>query len=167
MHKGDPLKTKILIEDSYGPAFINKLIVKLKEKTLINTQAEITCDKFGINKIARLIKAQKIGKTKIMVIVDSDWGCNTGNAKNIIEICVTNMMNKRCTIKLKYEIEEWICTIKKMDYGREKPSKILKHKSKHEKYRLPDYASDIAENYQELINESDSFNQFIECLKRA
>ena len=54
-----------------------------------------------------------------------------------------------------------------MDYGREKPSKILKHKIKYEKQRLPDYAGDIAEKYQELMNESDSFNQFIECLKRA
>ena len=75
------------------------------------------------------------------------------------------MMNKRCIIKLKYEIEEWIYTIKKMNYGREKPSKVLKHKIGYEKYRLPDYASYIAENYQELMNESESFNQFIGCLK--
>jgi len=154
-----------LIEDSYGPAFIDKLIKKLKENGFIKTNEQITCDKFTINKLAAMIKVQKIQKNRIIVIVDCDGKCENGNGKRIIDICIDNKMDDRCIIKLAYEIEEWICTIDGLDYRKEKPSKVLKHKLKYEKYRLPDYANNIANKVQELMTKSDSFHQFIECLK--
>ena len=68
MRKGAPLKTKIFIEDSYGPSFINKLILKLKEIKLVKKEIEITCDKFEINRLERLIKAQIVRNSRIIVI---------------------------------------------------------------------------------------------------
>ena len=159
----------ILCEDSHGIGFFKELISRFKQEGLISSHSHIDVTKFYgpcNSKLERQLKAMAYLKRCdcFIIIADAD-GKPIEETKERIALHVPNdLRNKTHIVVLSYEIEEWIC----MSLGikiTDKPSVLLKHRMRYEKYELRHYVSKLDIN--KLLVKCRSFCEFIDCLRQA
>ncbi|MGC8726309.1 MAG: hypothetical protein ACP5RS_07040 [Thermoplasmata archaeon] len=160
------MKISVFTEDKYGPQFIKKLFLILKNKKIINQNIILyNAHRYPVcnYKLGRMVSSALTDRDKALVLVDAD-GSNREDVKNsTLKHIKDEDKSKTEVIVLEYEIEEWICISSDLLWKGDKPSNILKSELKYEKYKLPDYADKL--NFEKLSKSSLSFKDFLNSLK--
>jgi len=157
----------ILIEDHFGPQFINHLFERMKSENimpenicLIRSRKYAFCNP----KLGNMVKAAISDSEKVIILIDAD-GEPIYNKEGATWRHIRNgrVREKVRLVSLDYEIEEWICASLGLQYGNSKPSSVLKHRLKYRKSRLPDYTNKL--DFQKLSKSCASFRRFLQALE--
>ncbi len=147
-----------LMEDSYGPSFIQKFIKKKQEEGSFTNVRIVNAVKITISsKMSRVAYGIQGLCDRIIIMVDAD-----GKPAKDKRECVKRLTSDNRTVLpeivvFKNEIEDWICYSMGVDPGSAKPSSVLKHKVGYKKKRLGQFSHEIdcskldqCESFQEL-----------------
>lgn len=136
------MKVFFLMEDHYGKPFIKKFIqAKQQDGLFVNVIAD--AKQVPLGSLGNEISNRLQYNDRIVVMVDAD-GSAIDNKRNHVKNFIRHPNPDSIKIVVfKNEIEDWICYSNGIDPGDKKPSNILKHEQKYEKYRLPNFASKI------------------------
>lgn len=160
------MNIKIISEDDYGGGFLKNVIIQLKNKGLVGNiivKSSKPMRPLCNFKLDRILKSFDASCDKIIIILDSDGPENLEYRRTNIERHVPNSMITPVEIILAdYEIEEWICISKNLNWKHSKPSDELKNQFGYTKSSLPKYANEL--NFDELRKNSKSFNDFLIAL---
>ncbi|MFA4935062.1 MAG: hypothetical protein WC568_04420 [Candidatus Methanoperedens sp.] len=159
------MNIKIISEDDYGGAFLKNVIVLLKTKKLIGNvtvKGSKPMRPLCNFKLDRILKSFDASCDKIIIMLDSDGPEKTENRRADIERHVPKMKTPVEIILTDYEIEEWICISKHLNWKHSKPSDELKNKEGYIKSSLPRYASEL--DFDELQKKCSSFKAFLKAL---
>jgi hypothetical protein len=175
--KTEILKIAIYTEDTYGPAFIRKVINRLiKDGKIKNRKFEYQrnspalikkCNESKFRKVRSVIKEVD----RVLIIIDKEKTYNYDENKAVwqhLSGLKNEYLRKIVVIATEPEIEEWICISLGIDFDRtgynakDKPSEVLKRKLGYKKERLKDFANKL--DFNKLLAESESFKLFYESL---
>ncbi|MCZ7384531.1 MAG: hypothetical protein O8C63_07260 [Candidatus Methanoperedens sp.] len=161
------MKIKLIVEDFYGVDFLKNVIERLKDANLVNKNLlipkpkHIPADCNG--KLDEILTMFDNTCDKIIIVFDAD---DPRNYKNRYERAQSHVPNNMATpveiILTEYEIEEWICISKNLNWKQSKPSKELKNKFGYLKSSLPKYANEL--DFDELQKKCNSFKAFLKSL---
>ncbi len=161
------MNIKIISEDYYGGEFLKNVIDLLKNKKMVGNIA-VKASKPMLplcnSKLDRILKSFDSSCDKIIIVLDSDSPQNhESRLTNIKRHVPNNMITPVEIILAEYEIEEWICISKNLNWKYSKPSDELKNKEGYIKSSLPKYAGEL--DFNKLRNKCKSFNDFLGALK--
>ena len=160
------MNIKIISEDYYGGAFLENVIVRLKNKKMvgnITVKASKPMLPLCNSKLDRILMAFDTSCDKIIIILDADSPQNYESRYTNVKRHVPDDLKTPVEIILiDYEIEEWICFSKNLKWKHSKPSEELKIKDGYIKSRLPKYAYEL--DFDILRKNCRSFKEFLEAL---
>lgn len=156
----------IFCEDTYGKGFFKDLLDKLKKEGLVSTHLGVDIEKFyGLcnPKLGRQLKvlAHQRNRNFFIIVVDADGGNRAEARTKVVDHVPNSLRNVTHFIIFKYEIEEWLCFSLGIRID-DKPSVILRHRLRYEKYRLRSYVPKL--NLTRLMGCS-SFHDFVNYLR--
>lgn len=160
------MNIKIISEDDYGGVFLKNVIAQLKNKKIVGNiavKASKSMRPLCNVKLDRILKAFDISCDKIIIILDSDGPQNYNSRYAKVDRHVPEYLKPKVKIILaEYEIEEWICISKNLNWKNSKPSEVLKNKDGYIKSSLPKYAAEL--DFDALSNNCKSFKAFLVAL---
>lgn len=160
------MNIKIISEDDYGGAFLKNVIEQLKSKKLVGNvtvKGSKPMRPLCNFKLDRILKSFDTSCDKIIIVLDSDSPEDTENRRTNIERHVPDDLETPVEIILTdYEIEEWICISKNLNWKHSKPSEELKAQIGYKKSSLPKYAAEL--DFDKLQKNCKSFNAFLNAL---
>jgi len=160
------MNIKIISEDDYGAEFLKNVIAQLKTKKLVGNvtvKGSKPMRPLCNFKLDRILKSFDTSCDKIIIMLDSDGPEKTENRRANIERHVPDDLETPVEIILTdYEIEEWICISKNLNWKNSKPSEKLKMEFGYVKSSLPKFAADL--DFDKLQKNCKSFKDFLKAL---
>ncbi len=137
------MKTLIIMEDSFGPPFIKKMVKKKQDEGMFENVTVCATHVSLSKKISRVIKINAGRFDRILIMADADGreiNAQRAYVEQFTDSCHADLTR---IIIFTHEIEDWICYSMNINLGGEKPSLVLKHRLKYQKKFLPRFASEI------------------------
>lgn len=132
-----------MIEDSYGPIFIQNLVTTLKTQSYISNNLEIKSVRYTLYKLKTILHASIENYDRIIILIDCDGDCNSGNSFFVIKEIHKFHSPKIIQICFDSEIEDWLCVSLNLQNNNMKSSLALKIHYNYEKYMLPKYVNKL------------------------
>lgn len=139
------MKFYFFVEDSHGSDFITVLFKKNSGEGLLSGNI-VDARRYDLsNKLRRMVNAaihlKKVDR--VIILRDADGRSLDKEIERIKQYLDPRYLRYVHIVLLDYEIEEWICYSQGIPVKGEKPSKILKHRQKYQKNRLPKFAEKL------------------------
>lgn len=175
MKDGSMASCEIFSEDAYGPEFFMRLVKKLKEESGLDESLSVATKRLpGIcyPKSERAIKAASMSFDRILIVVDAEGPANKNTIFEKVNSHIRREIKSKADIViLDYMIEEWICYSLRINFGSDKPSKVLNDwcknrrgtKRGYKKWQLPNFVVDLDIG---VLMQKPSFRNFIDALRR-
>ena len=158
------MNVQVLSEDTYGKQFISNLVSVLKSASVIDNGIKISTLKYNLYKLRSIITASIRSFNKVIVLIDCDGDCQSGNSALAIREIEKFNYNNIIQIRLSWEIEDWLCISEGISINSERSSIALRKKyNGYRKFQLPKYAQKL--DVEKLSKESESFSKFLNELR--
>ena len=137
------MRSRLVVEDSFGPDFIKKLFSKKFDEKLLSGKLEVVTSCLLGNKLGRKVNAALLDVDRVLILVDADGQSLDQKTKILKQYLGVRHLDRTSIVLLDYEIEEWICYSEGIPIRGGKPSNILKRRQNYRKNRLPRFAEKL------------------------
>ena len=137
------MKFLFIVEDHFGKPFFSKFFHKKLSEGFFSGSLVNVLSIIPGPKISRLIGANIGNVDRIIIIADADGGNLEEKKQNVLSFVKYDHVEHVKVVLLDHEIEEWICYSEGIEFGDQKPSKVLKYRKNYQKRQLPRYADKL------------------------